>query len=110
MVRSHMWHPGGGLVAAVLSGWLVCGPAAAATFRFGDVAITVPEGFTVERAAAPPLVERPVSLACDDDGALYASDSSGSNSSRPIRGTGSCGSWTTTATASSTVAPSSPTG
>ena len=53
--------------------------ARAATFRFGDLAITVPDGFAVERAAAPPLVERPVSLAFDDEGAVYVAESSGSN-------------------------------
>jgi putative membrane-bound dehydrogenase-like protein len=49
------------------------------TFRFGAVGIAVPDGFTVERAAGQPLVERPVSLAFDDDGRLYVADSSGSN-------------------------------
>lgn len=58
----------------------VSGPAAsAATFRFGDLPISVPDGFVVEQVAAPPLVERPVTIACDEEGRLYVADSSGSN-------------------------------
>jgi putative membrane-bound dehydrogenase-like protein len=40
---------------------------------------TVPDGYTVEQVAAAPLVERPINMAFDDQGALYVSDSSGSN-------------------------------
>ena len=39
----------------------------------------VPEGFTIERVAGPPLVDRPITAAFDDVGRLYVSDSSGSN-------------------------------
>ncbi len=39
----------------------------------------VPEGFTIERVAGPPLVDRPITAAFDDGGRLYVSDSSGSN-------------------------------
>ena len=72
------------LAAAVAAGDVIgIGPgvaaARAATFRLGDVGITVPDGFEVERAAAPPLVERPVSLAFDDEGRLHVAESSGSN-------------------------------
>jgi len=45
----------------------------------GLAAITVPEGFTVELAAAAPLVERPMLAAFDDRGRLYVCDSSGVN-------------------------------
>jgi len=37
----------------------------------------VPAGFTVELVAAPPLVNRPISIAFDPEGRLYATDSSG---------------------------------
>lgn len=57
----------------------LAGLAPAATFRFGDLPITVPDGFVVERIAAPPLVERPVTVAFDEDGRLYVAESSGSN-------------------------------
>jgi putative membrane-bound dehydrogenase-like protein len=40
---------------------------------------TVPEGFTIERIAGPPLIERPITAAFDEQGRLYVADSSGSN-------------------------------
>jgi putative membrane-bound dehydrogenase-like protein len=54
-------------------------PVPAATFRFGELPITVPDGFVVERIAGPPLVDRPVTVAFDEDGRLYVAESSGSN-------------------------------
>ena len=41
--------------------------------------ISVPEGFEVEIAAGPPLVERPMIVDLDDQGYLYVAESSGSN-------------------------------
>ena len=38
-----------------------------------------PTGFTIERIAGPPLVDRPITAAFDDAGRLYVADSSGSN-------------------------------
>ncbi len=54
--------------------WL-CAPCAARE-------LSVPEGFTIELAAGPPLVDRPITAAFDDQGRLYVGDSSGSN--KPI--------------------------
>lgn len=51
--------------------------AAAADFKFGELTLTVPDGFVVERIAAPPLVNRPVSISLDDAGRLYVTDSAG---------------------------------
>ncbi len=42
-------------------------------------ALSVAEGFVVELAAGPPLVERPITMAFDEQGRLYVTDSSGSN-------------------------------
>lgn len=39
----------------------------------------VPVGFSIELAAASPLVERPIVAAFDDEGRLYVAESSGSN-------------------------------
>ena len=39
----------------------------------------VPDGFTVERVAGPPLVDRPIVADFDEQGRLYVADSSGSN-------------------------------
>src|SRR3954464_11186891 len=39
----------------------------------------VPSGFSMELAAGPPLVERPIVASFDDEGRLYVAESSGSN-------------------------------
>ena len=41
--------------------------------------ISIPEGFEIEVAAGPPLVERPMIVDMDDRGRLYVAESSGSN-------------------------------
>src|SRR5881396_2530736 len=41
--------------------------------------LTVPPGFQVERAAGPPLVDRPIVADFDEQGRLYVAESSGSN-------------------------------
>ncbi len=41
--------------------------------------LTVPVGFTIERVAGAPLVNRPIVADFDDEGRLYVADSSGSN-------------------------------
>jgi putative membrane-bound dehydrogenase-like protein len=41
--------------------------------------LSVPEGFSIELAAASPLVERPIVAAFDEAGRLYVAESSGSN-------------------------------
>ncbi|MGH7943895.1 MAG: PVC-type heme-binding CxxCH protein [Opitutaceae bacterium] len=48
-----------------------------AQFKFATQTLSVPEGFTVEQVAGPPLVNRPISIAFDPQGRLYATDSSG---------------------------------
>ena len=44
-----------------------------------DPVLTVPAGFTIERVAGPPLVNRPIVADFDEEGRLYVADSSGSN-------------------------------
>ncbi|HCU86318.1 MAG TPA: hypothetical protein DGP39_02220, partial [Verrucomicrobiales bacterium] len=39
----------------------------------------MPDGFTVEKVAGPPLVMRPIEASFDERGRLYVTDSSGSN-------------------------------
>src|ERR1043165_8628334 len=53
------------------------GSCSAAQFKFGTLTLTVPDGFEVEQIAAPPLVDRPISLSFDEQGRLYATDSAG---------------------------------
>ena len=40
---------------------------------------SLPEGFTIELVAGPPLVNRPITASFDEEGRLYVSDSSGTN-------------------------------
>src|SRR5215213_11798540 len=40
---------------------------------------SVPNGFSIELAAGPPLIERPIVASFDDEGRLYVAESSGSN-------------------------------
>ncbi|HND55408.1 MAG TPA: hypothetical protein PLV92_23500, partial [Pirellulaceae bacterium] len=52
--------------------------------RAGDVKLNgplfkIPDGFTIELIAGPPLVDRPITCDFDDQGRMYVSDSSGSN-------------------------------
>ncbi|WP_161602080.1 PVC-type heme-binding CxxCH protein [Tautonia marina] len=47
--------------------------------ELGDHRFTIPDGFTVEVAAGPPLVDRPITAAFDEQGRLYVAESSGSN-------------------------------
>ncbi|WP_414660973.1 PVC-type heme-binding CxxCH protein [Horticoccus sp. 23ND18S-11] len=58
-------------------------PVRTASFKFATQTLTVPEGFTVELVAAPPLVNRPISIAFDEQGRLYATDSSGLSERAP---------------------------
>jgi len=51
----------------------------AAEFKIGLHTFTLPDGLTVELAAGPPLVDRPLTMAFGDKGELYVADSSGSN-------------------------------
>lgn len=51
----------------------------ASEHRLHGHAFTLPPGFTIELAAGPDLVPRPVSASFDDQGRLYVTDSDGSN-------------------------------
>ena len=46
---------------------------------------TLPEGYVLEQAAAPPLVQRPIHMGFDGDGVLYVTDSSGNTDSAPAQ-------------------------
>src|ERR1043166_3136718 len=50
-----------------------------AQIKLSNHTFTVPDGFEVELICAPPLIQRPISAAFDEQGRLYVTDSSGSN-------------------------------
>ncbi len=57
----------------------------AATTNLNGHNFTLPDGFTVELVARAPLVNRPISIAFDELGRLYATDSSGSSDKGPTQ-------------------------
>src|SRR6187402_557486 len=57
----------------------------AAEVRLDDRTFTLPDGFTIERVAGPPLVERPIVADFDERGRLYVADSSGSNDKTDVQ-------------------------
>ena len=67
------------LPLAGLTAILLLPMANAVEVTLGQTVFTVPDGFTVERVAGPPLVDRPITAAFDEQGRLYVADSSGSN-------------------------------
>jgi len=54
-------------------------PAGYHQIKLNGHTFTLPAGFTIELAAAPPLADRPIVAALDEKGRLYVCDSSGSN-------------------------------
>ena len=64
-------------IAAVALHLAPASPARAAEIEVGEAVITVPDGYTVERIAAAPVVERPIAVAFDEQGRMYATDSGG---------------------------------
>ncbi len=79
-MRATGWPP---LLAALSA--LICASATAAApaerveVTAAGRAFTLPAGFTIERIAGPPLVDRPIVAAWDEQGRLYVADSSGTN-------------------------------
>lgn len=58
---------------------LLASAASAAEIRLRDTTFTLPDGWSIEPAAVPPLVERPVTIDFDERGRLYVTESSGTN-------------------------------
>jgi putative membrane-bound dehydrogenase-like protein len=73
------------LRAALLAAIVSAASAHAAQTNLNDHNFTLPDGFTVELIARAPLVNRPISIAFDERGRLYATDSSGSSDKGPTQ-------------------------
>ncbi|NBV20745.1 MAG: dehydrogenase [Proteobacteria bacterium] len=73
------------LRAALLGVLLAARPCPAGQTNLNGRTFTLPDGFTVELVARAPLVNRPVSIAFDPHGRLYATDSSGSSEKGPTQ-------------------------
>ena len=85
MLTMNLYHSSRGSLRGLLHSlaWfaMLAGltPVGAEEFKLGDRTLKVPGGFTIERIAGPPLVDRPITAAFDEQGRLYVADSSGSN-------------------------------
>ena len=53
--------------------------ASVAEVQLGAHNFQLPDGFTIQQIAGPPLVDRPICADFDQQGRLYVADSSGSN-------------------------------
>ena len=69
-------RPGVSLLAASVY-LAVIAPASAREVRLGEHTFTIPEGFEIEPACGPPLVDRPIVADLDERGRLYVADSAG---------------------------------
>lgn len=58
---------------------LLAATASAAEVKIDGRTYNLPDGFTLEKVAGPPLVDRPIVADFDERGRLYVADSSGSN-------------------------------
>ena len=55
------------------------------TVSFEPHTFMIPDGYELKRVAAPPLVQRPIHMCFDDQGALYVTDSSGNTKKAPAQ-------------------------
>lgn len=58
---------------------------AGAEYSFPPHTFTLPDGYELELAAAPPLVDRPIHMYIDEQGAMYVTDSSGQTTKAPLQ-------------------------
>ena len=56
-----------------------------AEVKLGKHNFQLPDGFTIQLIAAPPLVQRPIHMCFDDLGVLYVTDSSGNTKKAPAQ-------------------------
>ena len=66
-------------LTAAIAVFLTSLPLHAAEVSLNGHQFTIPDGFSLEVAAAQPLVDRPITASFDEQGRLYVADSSGSN-------------------------------
>ncbi|HEX5244201.1 MAG TPA: PVC-type heme-binding CxxCH protein, partial [Tepidisphaeraceae bacterium] len=67
-------------LCAIGAACLICvEPAAAHQIKIDGRTFTLPDGFTIERVAGPPVVNRPIQGDFDEFGNLYMAESSGSS-------------------------------
>jgi putative membrane-bound dehydrogenase-like protein len=78
-MKTNSPHPFSALSLAVCLAAAAGTASFAAQFKFPTQTFTVPDGFVVELVAGPPLIDRPIEVDFDEQGRLYATESSGTN-------------------------------
>jgi putative membrane-bound dehydrogenase-like protein len=74
------------LVSTVLYAFFFSSPAAVAEqIALAPHTFTLPKGYALKPVAAAPLVERPIHMYFDNEGALYVTDSSGDSRKAPVQ-------------------------
>lgn len=71
--------------SALCAGVLCLLAAGAENQAFPPHTFTLPDGYDLELAATPGLVDRPIHMYFDDEGALYVTDSSGDSRPAPLQ-------------------------
>ncbi len=66
-------------LGSVSLGWGLAVSSFGAETRIGEHRLSHPDGFEVFLAAGPPLIDRPIEMALDEQGRLYCTDSAGVN-------------------------------
>lgn len=64
---------------------LPCNDAPANEVRLGKHNFQLPDGFSIQQIACPPLVQRPIHMCFDKQGVLYVTDSSGNTDKAPLQ-------------------------
>lgn len=64
---------------------LPCNDAPANEVRLGKHNFQLPDGFSIQQIACPPLVQRPIHMCFDNQGVLYVTDSSGNTDKAPLQ-------------------------
>lgn len=67
------------VTVALVMVWALAATSRADEIKLNGHTFTLPPGFQIELVAGPPLVDRPITAALDEQGNLYVTDSSGSN-------------------------------
>ena len=65
--------------------WVYWDADGAETVSLTPHTFTIPDGYELQRVAAPPLVKRPIHMCFDGDGVLYVTDSSGNTAKAPVQ-------------------------
>ena len=73
------------VIGILCSSWWSLPAAGIDKISYPPHTFSLPKGYTVKPVAAPPLVQRPIHMSFDEEGALYVTDSSGDSQKAPVQ-------------------------